>query len=179
MLTMQWVLWKRWRPPNTSCQRCWTRSSSAHSIVQMKIRNMQALWFTPSAQRASSLVTTYCRQVSLKFFFFFLNWQCNQIHHINLVPATHFQTGLPGCSGPVSQDWGRNPTGEVVPGSVCSTSDHCWSGQHCRLGPSAGEWHTFPTLPALSAATGETERPWVADWPVPAEQGQHAEDAAW
>lgn len=79
----------------------------------------------------------------------------------------------------MSQDWGRSPTGEVVPGPVCSTCNCCRLDQHCRVGPSAGEWCTFPTVLALSAAVSQAEGPRVAFWSVPAKQNQHAEDVAW
>ena len=87
--------------------------------------------------------------------------------------------GISERSGPVSQDWRRNPPGQVLPGTVFSTSHYCWPGQHWWFCPSSGEWCPFPIVPALPATDGQIAGSWLAGWPVPAEQGQHAEDATW
>lgn len=83
------------------------------------------------------------------------------------------------CFGSMSQHRGRSPAGEVLPGPVCSTCNHCWPGQHHRFGPPAGEWCTFPTVLALLTAADEAEGPRVAFRTLPAEQNQHAENATW
>ncbi len=176
---MQWMGCERWRLPNTSCLRCWVRWSSAHWRVQMRTESMSALWSTHSGWRVWSQGRTLCR------FVYILHQWSYTLHHLDWSGDSSFPhnfffffTGFPQCSGPVSQDRVGCSLGEVLPGSVCCPGDHCWTCEHGRVGPPTGERHPLSSFPPLLAANSQNERSGVVDWPVPAEQGQHAEDAA-